>query len=78
VFVQEELAKQQVTVLPHPPYSPDFTPCDFFFRAFKEKLHGHRFQLAEEIVTATKPHGTILQLSFSNVSISYTNVGRLA
>jgi hypothetical protein len=31
VLVQEELAKQQVTVWPHPPYSPGLAPCDFFF-----------------------------------------------
>jgi histone-lysine N-methyltransferase SETMAR len=30
VLDQEELAKQHVTVLPHPPYSPDLAPCDFF------------------------------------------------
>jgi histone-lysine N-methyltransferase SETMAR len=31
VLVQEELSEQQVTVLPHPPYSPDPTPSNFFF-----------------------------------------------
>jgi histone-lysine N-methyltransferase SETMAR len=31
VLVQEELEKQQVTVLPRPPYWPDLAPCDFFF-----------------------------------------------
>jgi histone-lysine N-methyltransferase SETMAR len=55
VLVQEELAKQQITVLPHPPYSPDLAPCDSFsFPRLKEKLRGHQFQSAEEIVTATK------------------------
>ena len=28
-LVQEVLARQQVTDLPHPPYSPDLVPCDF-------------------------------------------------
>jgi hypothetical protein len=55
VLVQEELAKQQVTVLPHPPYSPDLAPCNFFFfPRLKEKLCGRRFQLAKEIVTTTR------------------------
>jgi hypothetical protein len=55
VFVQEELAKQQVTVLPHPPYPPYLAQCDFsFFPCLKEKLHGCRLQLAEEIVTASR------------------------
>jgi hypothetical protein len=52
VLVQEELAKQQVTVLPHPPYSPDLTPCYFFFFPhLKQKLPGRQFQLAEDIIT---------------------------
>jgi len=28
--VQHFLAKNNMTVIPHPPYSPDFTPCNFF------------------------------------------------
>jgi hypothetical protein len=41
VLVSEELAKQQVTVLPQPPYSTDLAPCDFFFFPRLEgKLHG--------------------------------------
>ena len=28
---REFFAKHSVTVLPHPPYSPDLAPCDFFF-----------------------------------------------
>jgi histone-lysine N-methyltransferase SETMAR len=55
VLVQEELEKQQITVLPHPPYSPDLAPCDiFFFPCLKGKLCGRRFQSAEEIVTPTR------------------------
>jgi hypothetical protein len=77
VLVQEELAKQQVTVLSHPLYSPDF--FFFFFSRLKEKLRGRRFQSAKEIVTSTrKQHGTFLQISFSNVYSHNTNVGRLA
>jgi hypothetical protein len=52
---QEELPKKQVTVSPHHPCSLDLAPCDFFFfPRLKEKLHGHRFLLAEEIVAATR------------------------
>jgi histone-lysine N-methyltransferase SETMAR len=41
VLVQEVLAKQQVIILPHPPYSTDLTPCNFFFfSVLKEKLRG--------------------------------------
>jgi histone-lysine N-methyltransferase SETMAR len=37
VLVQEDLAKQQVTVLPHYPYSPDLAPCDFFLSPLGRK-----------------------------------------
>jgi histone-lysine N-methyltransferase SETMAR len=45
VFVQVEL--------PHPPYSPDLVPSDFFFfPRLKEKLCGCQFQSME--ITATR------------------------
>ena len=28
--IQEFLAKKNIPVLPHPPYSPDLAPCDFY------------------------------------------------
>jgi hypothetical protein len=63
VLVQEELAKQQGTVLTHPPGSSDLAPCNFFlFPHLKEKLCGSRLQSAEEIVTVTREmYGTFLQ-----------------
>jgi len=37
-----------MTVVPHPPYSPDFAPSDFFlFPKLKMKLMGQRFQTEE-------------------------------
>jgi hypothetical protein len=39
-----------MAVIPHPPYSPDLSPCDFFlFPKMKLKLKGHRFDTIEEI-----------------------------
>ena len=36
-----DLASTNMTVIPHPPYSPDLTPCDFFpFPKMKLKLKG--------------------------------------
>ncbi|PNF36206.1 hypothetical protein B7P43_G10642, partial [Cryptotermes secundus] len=38
-IVQEFLAKNKMAVAPHPPYSPDLAPCDFFlFPKMKIKL----------------------------------------
>ena len=37
------LKKEKVTVLPHPPYSPDLAPCDFFlFPKWKSFLAGQK------------------------------------
>jgi histone-lysine N-methyltransferase SETMAR len=39
-----------MVVIPHPPHSPDFTPCDFFlFPKMKLKLKGRLFDNIEEI-----------------------------
>jgi transposase len=44
------LEKHKMAVIPHPPYSPDLAPCDFFlFPKMKLKLKGRRFETIEEI-----------------------------
>jgi len=44
------LAKNKIAVIPHPPYSRDLAPCDFFlFPKMKLKLKGRRFDTIEEI-----------------------------
>jgi transposase len=44
------LAKHKMAVIPHPPYSPDLAPRDFFlFPKMKLKLKGRRFDTIEEI-----------------------------
>ena len=35
---REFLAKHSITVLPHPPYSPDLAPCDFFLFPMLKRL----------------------------------------
>ena len=41
--VQQFLAKN-MTVIPHPPYSPDLAPCDFFlFACVKCQMKGKHF-----------------------------------
>jgi hypothetical protein len=40
-------------VLAHPPYSPDFAPCDYWlFSHVKEHLWGKRFESEDDINTA--------------------------
>lgn len=44
IRVRQFLAQRGVTVLDHPPYSPDLAPADFFlFPRMKEVLKGARF-----------------------------------
>jgi len=44
------LAKNETTVVPQPPYSPDLAPVDFFpFPKLKSTLKGCRFDTSDEI-----------------------------
>ena len=39
-----------IKTVPHPPYSPDLAPCDFWlFRKHKENLRGCRYETIEEM-----------------------------
>ena len=47
------LKKEKVTVLPHPPYSPDLAPCDFFlFPKLKAVLAGRKYQSRQALGSA--------------------------
>ena len=48
--IREFLVKKHIPILPHPPYSPDLAPCDFYlFPKLKSKLKGHHFGTMENI-----------------------------
>ncbi|PNF23921.1 hypothetical protein B7P43_G12846 [Cryptotermes secundus] len=48
--MKEFLARNKMAVVPHPPYSPDLAPCDFFlFPKMKINLKGRGFDTVEEI-----------------------------
>jgi len=50
LLISSYLAKRQTSIAPHPPYSPDLAPADFFlFPKLKTTLKGSRFQTIEEI-----------------------------
>lgn len=45
--------ENNLCILPHPPYSPDLAPSDFFlFGYMKEKLEGAKFDSADELIEA--------------------------
>jgi histone-lysine N-methyltransferase SETMAR len=46
--VQQFLAKKNIQVIPHPPYSPDLAPADYFlFPTLKRELAGQTLSLDE-------------------------------
>ena len=50
ILILEFLTKHETTVVPQPPYSPDFAPADFFlFPKLKSSLKGCRVQTVQEI-----------------------------
>jgi len=50
LLIRSYLAKHQTSVVPHPPYSPELAPSDFFlFPKLKTTLKGCRFQTIQEI-----------------------------
>ena len=50
LLIHEFLTKDETTVVPQPPYSPDLVPADFFlFPKWKSSSKGRRFQTVEEI-----------------------------
>jgi len=49
LVVTEFLTKNNMTTVPHPGYSPDVAPCDFYvFSKIKLRLKGWRFVSIEE------------------------------
>jgi len=52
-------------LLPHPPYTPDLAPCDFFlFPNLKKSLAGQKFASNEEVVAATEACFADLEKSY--------------
>lgn len=42
-------------ILPHPPYSPDLAPSDYFlFHRMKDELRGRHFETDESVIDATQ------------------------
>ena len=53
--VTNYLEEKRIVLLPHPPYSPDLAPCDFFlFPEIKKKLAGRHFDRIENLARAVK------------------------
>ena len=66
IHVTDYLTKMGIKTVRHPPYSPDFAPCDFcLFLKLKEKLRGCHYETTEEMKEAvTKIIDTLTQEDF--------------
>jgi len=52
---RDEIQRVELSVLPHPPYSPDLAPSDFhLFPKLKEHLKGQHFSCDEEVKSAVR------------------------
>ncbi len=59
ILVTDYLTKMGIMTVPHPPYSPDLAPCDFWLFP---KLRGYRYEAIEEMKEAvTKVIDTLTQ-----------------
>ena len=62
ILVTDYLRKMGIKTVPHPPYSPDFTLCDFWLLP---KLRGCRYETIEEMKEAvTKVIDTLTEEDF--------------
>jgi histone-lysine N-methyltransferase SETMAR len=56
-IARAKLVELRYELLPHPPYSPDLAPCDFFlFPNMKKWLGGKRFTSNEEVIDQTEAY----------------------
>lgn len=52
-IITEYLQEEKIFLLPHPPYSPDLAPCDFFlFPRIKKELKNRHFDNVENLARA--------------------------
>ena len=71
-IVKQFLVQQKVTVLDHPPYSPDLAPADYFlFPKVKSHLKGRLFDSISDVQKAvTSTLNTIAKDDFYKASRS--------
>jgi histone-lysine N-methyltransferase SETMAR len=66
LVVRQYLTSKNITLIPHPSYSPDLVPRDFFlFPKIKSRLKGRRFDTTEEIHAESQD--VIDTLTFENI-----------
>ena len=66
ILVTDYLTQMGIKTVPHPPYSPDLAPCDFWlFPKLKENLRGNCYSTIEDMKEAvTRVLNTLTQEDF--------------
>ncbi|CAH1250095.1 SETMAR [Branchiostoma lanceolatum] len=85
MIVIDYLQKAQVSVaaatqcgfelLPHPPYSPDLAPSDFYlFPNLKSHLHGHHFETDDEVIHAVEAYPETQDATYFQQGVRYAHL----
>jgi transposase len=70
LVMREFLTKNNVTTVPHPTYSPDLAPSDFYmFPKMKLRLKGRRFVSIEEI--QAEPQKVLNMLTLADLNVCF-------
>jgi transposase len=70
--ITEKLEKRHLARAPHPPYSPDLSPCDFWlFGILKQKMKERVFQSDAQILTAITESWN--ELTFEDIQRVFQN-----
>jgi transposase len=70
--ITEKLEKRHIVRAPHPPYSPDLSPCDFwFFGILKRKMKEPVFQSEEQSLAAITENWN--ELTFEDIQRVFHN-----
>ena len=65
--VKQFLANRNITVLEHPPYSPDLTPSFYLFPKIKSVLKGTHFVSVENVkVVTAEMHNSLTERDLRN------------
>lgn len=57
IVAMSKFKELKYKLLPHPPYSPDLAPCDYFlFPNLKKWLGGQKFSSNEEVISETNAY----------------------
>jgi len=69
-LAKAKLVELGYELLPHPPYSPDLAPCDFFLLpSLKKSFAGQKFAPNEEVVAATETYFADLEEPYFSVGL---------